>query len=182
MFPRERWPGQRSISGSLVSTTRRPSHLSSYSWKRFIRKIDPLSSGVSTEQFARDAVLTSSFGGGPESSQRMEAGDGEVANRTVCRFLRDGSVSWIAGHRLRHCERSALGSARASCCRIKSWAASFLVQSNPLFGRKGPRNVLHLRARTAKSKRARSWGHGEGDSPGASCDRTRSRRGGGADK
>src|SRR5882724_452018 len=100
----------------------------------------------------------------------MEAGDGEVANRTVCRFLRDGGISRIAGYRLRHCERSALGSAGASGGRIESWTPGLLVESNTFIGRKSPGNVLHLRARTAKSKRARSWGHGEGDSPGASCD------------
>src|SRR5438128_871458 len=100
----------------------------------------------------------------------MEAGDGEVANWTVCRLLRDGGISRIPGHRLRHSDRSALGSSGASRGRVKSWVSSLLVESNPLFGRKGPRNVLYLRSRTAKSDRARSRGHGEGDAPGASCD------------
>ena len=57
----ERSPGQRSISGSLASTLRRLSHLSSYSWKQFIRRIDHLLSEVSIKQFARKAVLTSNF-------------------------------------------------------------------------------------------------------------------------
>src|SRR5437870_2656725 len=97
----------------------------------------------------------------------MEAGDGKAANWTVCRLLRGGGLSRIAGHRLRHCERPALGSAGASCGRIKSWAASFLVECNTLFGRKGPGNILRLRSRTAKSELARSWGDGEGDGLGA---------------
>src|ERR1700686_1812528 len=40
--PPESSPGQRNISGSLASILRRPSHLSNYFWKRFIRKIDYL--------------------------------------------------------------------------------------------------------------------------------------------
>ena len=62
MFPVERLPGQRNISGSLASILRRPSHPSSYFWKQFIRKIDHLLSKVSMKQFARKAVLTSNFG------------------------------------------------------------------------------------------------------------------------
>src|SRR5260370_41266026 len=58
LFPVEKSPGQRSISGSLASTLRRPSHLSSYSWKQFIRKIDHLLSKGSMKQFARKPVLT----------------------------------------------------------------------------------------------------------------------------
>src|SRR3982074_2347974 len=100
----------------------------------------------------------------------MEAGDGEAAHWAVRRVLRDGGLSRMGNHSLRYCERSALGSAGASLGRIKSWAASFLVESNPLFGRKSPGNVLYLRSRTAKSERARPRRHGEGDAPGASCD------------
>ena len=41
---------------------------------------------------------SSGFRGGPESSQRMEAGDGKAAYWTVCRLLRDGGLSRISGH------------------------------------------------------------------------------------
>src|SRR5947207_15497268 len=58
MFPVERLPGRRSISGSLALIPTRPTHLSSYSWKQFIRKIDHLLSEVSMKQFVREPVLT----------------------------------------------------------------------------------------------------------------------------
>ena len=41
---------------------------------------------------------SSGFRGRPESSQRMEAGDGKAAYWTVCRLLRDGGLSRISGH------------------------------------------------------------------------------------
>ena len=62
MFPMETLPGQRSIFGSLVSIRRRPSHRSSYSRKRFIRKIDYLLSEVSMKQLRRKVDSTSNFG------------------------------------------------------------------------------------------------------------------------
>src|SRR6266403_2130385 len=113
---------------------------------------------------------SSGFRGGTESSQRMETGDGEVANWTVCRLLRNGGISRISRHSIRHCDRSALGSAGTSCRRIKSWAASLLVESDLVVARKGPGNVLHLRSRTANSELTGSRDHREGDAPGASCD------------
>ncbi len=80
-------------------------------------------------------------------------------------------------------EKLPIGPCAGSCgTGIKSWAASFLVESNIVVRRKSPGNILHLRSRNAKPERARSWGHGEGDAPGPSCDRTRSRRVGGADQ
>ena len=62
MFPMERLPGQKSISGSLASIRRRPNHRSSYSRKRFIRKIDYLLSEVSMKQLRRKGDSTSNFG------------------------------------------------------------------------------------------------------------------------
>src|SRR6266851_3639601 len=100
----------------------------------------------------------------------MDAAHGKAANWAVCRLLRDGGISWITGHSLRHCNRSALGSAGASCRGIKSWAASVLVESNTFVGRKSVGNILHLRSRSAKPELARRRGHGEGDAPGTSCD------------
>ena len=47
---------------------------------------------------------SSGFRGGPESSQRMEAGDGKAADWTVCRLLRDGGISRISGHSFRYCD------------------------------------------------------------------------------
>src|SRR5882724_5578343 len=99
----------------------------------------------------------------------METGDGEIANRTVCGLLWNGGVSRISGHSLRHCDRSAVGNSGASCGRIKSWTAGFLVESNTLFARKGPGNVLHLWSRTAKSEPTRSRDYREGYLSGASC-------------
>src|SRR6267142_3165439 len=61
MFPAERCPGQRNISGSSASILRRPSHLSTYSWKRFIQKIDHLLSEVSMKQLKRKRDLTWNF-------------------------------------------------------------------------------------------------------------------------
>src|SRR5205823_9323438 len=68
MLPVERSPGQRSISGSLASILKRRSHLSSYSWKQFIQKIDHLLSEVSMKQFAKKADSTRNF----ESRLRMD--------------------------------------------------------------------------------------------------------------
>ena len=113
---------------------------------------------------------SSGFRSRAESSQRMEAGDGKAAHWTVCRLLRDGGVSRITGHSLRYCDRSTLGRPGASCCSIKSWAASLLVESSIVVGRKSPGNLLYLRARNAKSESARPRGHREGDVPGTSCD------------
>src|SRR6267142_3150773 len=61
MFPAERCPGQRNISGSSASILRRPSHLSTYSWKRFTPKIDRLLSEVSMKQLKRKEDLTWNF-------------------------------------------------------------------------------------------------------------------------
>src|SRR4029077_21115518 len=61
MFRAERCPGQRNISGFLATTPRRASHLTSYSWKQFIRKIDQPLNRISTEQFAKRAALTWNF-------------------------------------------------------------------------------------------------------------------------
>src|SRR4029077_2687535 len=67
-FPTERSHGPKSIFGSLGSILRRPSHRSSYSWKRFIRTIDHLLSEVSMKQLRRKGDSTSNF----ESRLRMD--------------------------------------------------------------------------------------------------------------
>src|SRR6266576_4194514 len=112
----------------------------------------------------------------------MDPADGEIGHWTMCGLLRDGGISRISGHSLRHCDRSTLGSAGSSCCGITPWAASLLVESNTVVGTKSPGNLLYLRSRNAKSERARPRAYREGDGPGTSCDRARSRRGGSADK
>src|SRR6267142_3886807 len=61
MFPAERCPGQRNISGSSASILRRPSRLSSYSWKRFTPTIDRLLGEVSMKQLKRKGNLTWNF-------------------------------------------------------------------------------------------------------------------------
>ena len=67
------------------------------------RLLEMIATGVALEQILnvlcqiieeyRPGTLASA-----ESSQRMEAGDGEAAYWTVCRLLRDGGLSRISGH------------------------------------------------------------------------------------
>src|SRR5438132_2058537 len=100
----------------------------------------------------------------------MDTADGKIAHWTVCRLLRDGGISRITGHSLRHCDRSALGGAGASCCSIRKWAASLLVESNTVVGRKSHGNLLYLRSRNAEAEPAGPRTYREGDGPGTSCD------------
>src|SRR6266513_5497715 len=108
----------------------------------------------------------------------MDPADGEIAHWTMCGLLRDSGISRISGHSLRHCDRSTLGSAGASCRGIKPWAPSLLVESNTVVGTKSPGDLLYLRSRNAESEPAGPRAYREGDGPGTSCDCTRSRRSG----
>src|SRR6266480_2692988 len=100
----------------------------------------------------------------------MDPADGEIAHWTMCGLLRNGGISRITGHSLRHCDRSALGSARASCRSVEAWAASLLVESNTVVGRKSAGDVLHLRSRNTKSEPAGPRAYRKGDGPCTSCD------------
>ena len=47
---------------------------------------------------------SSGFRGRSKSSQRMDEANGEAANWTMCRILRDSGISRITRHRFRHCD------------------------------------------------------------------------------
>src|SRR5438874_8668001 len=100
----------------------------------------------------------------------MDAADGKAANWTLCRLLRDGGISRISGHSLRHCDRSALGSAGASRRRIKTWAASLLVESNSVLARQSAGNLLYLSSPATDTECPGSGPHREGDAARTSSD------------
>ena len=107
---------------------------------------------------------------GPSLPKRMDAANGKSAHRSLCRLVWDGGISGIGGHRLRPCDRSTLGRAGASCFSLKTWAASFLVESSAFVGRKGSGNLLHVLSRTPKSELARPRADRVSDTPRPSGD------------
>src|SRR5207237_10675017 len=88
MFPADKSAGRGSISGSSASTLRRPSRLSSYFWKRFIRKIDHLLSKILRKLFARKAVLTWNFESRLRTDlSRMSKGLADPSSRNLAKSI-----------------------------------------------------------------------------------------------